>query len=523
MCKQNEQQERNQEHITETQTNLQESSESLQIEGQAETTENEVLVKPRRLHPAAMYFNLVKVIKETIFGLGIGLILTFKESLFYFLSFVVLFLLLLIVSSILSWLRFTYRVEENELRIEQGVFIRKKRYISINRIHKIDLTANVIHRLFKLTKVQIDTASSGDGAEVSLSAVKLEDGVLLRQALKTEQKEKASKKELEQVEQTNPTKKITWKRLFIAGSTSGSIGVIFVAIWIGFSQIEELIPRKVYNSTYAWFVELGLVFLVGFILFVLFLLWLFGIAGTMIKYGNFTIEKREKELFIKRGLLETKELTIPFERIQAIGIEQSLIRQPFKFVRVFAVVAGGSFDNLEPFPVLFPLMREKEVERFLAQYTPDHPIEADTPFTPLCKKGRKYYLFKASILFILAWIPIIYFFPTYSWIPLILIVISLLFGWLQHKDGGYYIAGKRLTIRKRGFNKVMITTHHRRIQALEKSQHKLQAKERLATTGISLIGSGGLGTHYSLRHLTDENANEIADWYSYRKSNSELV
>src|SRR5699024_1228349 len=77
--------------------------------------------KPRRLHPAAMYFNLIRVIRETIFGLGVGLIFTFKESVFYVVMFFSIFLVLLIVSSVLSWLRFTYYIENNELRIEQGI------------------------------------------------------------------------------------------------------------------------------------------------------------------------------------------------------------------------------------------------------------------------------------------------------------------------------------------------------------------------------------------------------------------
>lgn len=470
---------------------------------------------PRRLHPAAMYFNLVQVIKETIFGLGIGLIFTLKESVFYFLLFISIFLVFIIISSILSWLRFTYRIEENELRIEQGVFIRKKRYISLNRIHKIDLTADIVHRIFKLVKVQIDTASSGGGAEVSLSAIKAEDGIRLRKALKRQETESADE---EKKAPTFPTEKITWQRLFIAGTTSGSIGIILAAVMAGFSQIEELIPQNMYNTAYSWVIAQGFVILIVLIIMILFLLWLFGIAGTMIKYGNFTIEKRENELFIKRGLLETKELTIPFDRIQAIGIEQSPIRQPIKFVRIYAVVAGGSFDKMEPFPVLFPLIHESETEQFLNKFLPEYG-QLETDFIPLSKRGLKFYLFNASILFILAFLPAVYFFPSFSWIPLLLILISLGFGWLQHKDGGYAIEGKKIAIRRRTVSKVTVRTYHRRIQSLEKKQHKLQAYQKLATLELSLIGLGGLGTHYSLRHLEDEDANKIADWYSYRKNN----
>src|SRR5690625_2735721 len=137
--------------------------------------EKNLLSKPRRQHPGAMIFNFIKTIKDTIFGLGVGFIITIKESLFYFFIFSIAILVIIIIASILMWFRYTYRVEEGELRIEQGVFIRKKRYIPINRIHKIDYTANVVHRLFKLVKVQIDTASGG-AAEANLSAVTIEQG-----------------------------------------------------------------------------------------------------------------------------------------------------------------------------------------------------------------------------------------------------------------------------------------------------------------------------------------------------------
>src|SRR5690625_7223701 len=125
--------------------------------------------------------------------------------------FLLLFLVVTIITSILSWLRFTYRVEENELRIEQGVFIRKKRYVPINRIHKIDFTANVVHRISGLVKIQIDTACAG-GAEVSISAVTIAKGERLRAALKkqAEETEFTTDKDLDEPKE-EIKEKLTWK------------------------------------------------------------------------------------------------------------------------------------------------------------------------------------------------------------------------------------------------------------------------------------------------------------------------
>ena len=480
------------------------------------------LSKPQRLHPAAIFFNLIKVLKEMIYGIGIGFILTLKESVFYFFMFVTIFLILLIIFSVVSWLRFTYRVEDNELRIEQGIFIRKKRYISINRIHKIDVTADVIHRLFKLVKVQIDTASSGDGAEVNLSAVKITKAAKLRRALKKERT--TMPEDDDEVETTkHPQKKISWQNLFIAGSTSGTAGFLLVAMLAVFSQIEEMIPPNVYKSTYAFLFESGVVFLILMIIMFLFMLWLIGIAGTMIRYGRFTIEKRENELFIKRGLIETKELTIPFDRIQAISVKQSMIRQPLKYVKMTAVVAGGSFDKQEAFPVIFPLMKERDVKPFLQEFLPAYQHITDD-MVPLAKRGRKYYLFQSVILFVLALIPVWIFIPSYYWVVLALIGLSLWNGWIRHRDSGFCLSGRCLLLRIRSvFEKETIIMYQRRIQAMEKKQHRLQQLERIATIKISLLGSDGLGTHFRLKHLQEQDVEDMADWFSRNKRVPDLL
>src|SRR5690625_1236802 len=128
-----------------------------------------MMSNPRRLHPAAVFFNLVKSLREMIFLFILGFI-TFREQGFlYFIMAALFIILLMILFHALAWYRFTYRVEENELRIEYGIFIRRKRYISKNRIQSIDLTSGVIHRIFKLVKVQIETAGSNTDAEGSLS------------------------------------------------------------------------------------------------------------------------------------------------------------------------------------------------------------------------------------------------------------------------------------------------------------------------------------------------------------------
>jgi putative membrane protein len=59
------------------------------------------------------------------------------------------------VIGIFSWLRFSYRVEDGELRIESGVFIRKKRYIPFERIQSLDFSEGIFQQFFGLVKVRV--------------------------------------------------------------------------------------------------------------------------------------------------------------------------------------------------------------------------------------------------------------------------------------------------------------------------------------------------------------------------------
>ena len=416
------------------------------------------------------------------------------------------------VISGLRWYRFTYQITDDELRIEYGLFIRKQRYISKNRIQSIDLTSSVVHRMLKLVRVDIETASSGSNAEALLSAVKIREGEQIREELST----KATvHDEIETMERTDPRYKISFKRLFLAGSTSGSIGVILAIGLFAFSELEQFVPQQFYHDTLEWLTGVSVVIILSILLFILLLLWMFGMAGTMIKYGNFTIIKKAEELFITRGLLEKKERTIPLKRIQAIRIEESIIRQPFGYVTIHAEVAGGSMDNSDGIPVLFPIMKASEVDDFLQTLLPDYgPVTVERTRIP--KRSRKFYLIRAIFPVLLLSIGVGYFLTKFSWILIFLLIASLFIGSLRHHDGSYAITGKQLTVTyRRAFHKMTVIVYHKRIQSVEEKQHIIQACNNVATLKFSIIGMLGSGTHIVLKDLAEADLEQIADWYSY--------
>ncbi|PKR77466.1 hypothetical protein CEY16_12125 [Halalkalibacillus sediminis] len=469
----------------------------------------------KRLHPVAVIFQMFKIVRQIYLAIIPIVVLTIQDGFLLYLNLGVLLLLMLLIgSSVLHWLRFKYTVENDELYIEKGILIRKKRYISKNRIQSIDLTQGIIHRIFGLTKVDIETAGSNEGTDASLSAVTFAEGHRLQNALKNRQQTDSFTEVDEKLEKEEaPSIAISQKRLLIAGSTSGSIGVILALFAFGLSEVERFIPESFYNQVAQWFLGLTIEFIIGLALFLLIILWVLGILGTMIRYGNFKITKYENEIFITRGLIEKRQMTIPLKRIQAVGIEESLIRQPLGYATIFVEIAGGVKEmGGEGHTVLFPIMKKKEIPGFLETILPEYQQMPDG-MTGLPKRALPYYMARGL------WVPLVLsvvvsvFWLEWIFIPLALLVISSFFAWLRYLSVGYSVDGKDLSISHRVFAKTTVLLKKQRMQSFKLKQHFLHKKQGLANMNTSVLNNFS-GRHYELKEMEQSDVDLLFEWYS---------
>lgn len=471
-----------------------------------------------RLHPAAILLNIFRILKDSLFLLVIAFVAT---EFHIFLIVVGVYILLVGVLGTIYWFRYSYWVDDDALHMEYGVFVRTKRTISKNRIQSIDLTENIIHRLFKLAKVQIETASSGQQAEASLGAVSYTKGVELRDQLKYKKvKTEDELTEADKIEENQ--KQISFKDLLLAGITSGGLGIILGFFFFGLSEVEEFIPETVYDVTLEWFITTSIMTVVLLVLVMLILVWLLSVGWTLIRYGKFTIKRVDDELLITRGLLEKKQLTIPLHRIQAVGMEENILRQPFGYASIVAEVAGGSSDKqADASVILFPIMKKSEIQAFLEKFVPGFSWDtAQEDWKRPPKQAMKFYIFRSAILFLILGAVLFYFLPAYSWAGLFILGLAFYRGWLSYKDAGYSMAGNRLLLRYRLLKRVTVILYPKRIQAFEQAQHPLQRKDNLASMKVSIISSIG-GKHYRVKDLMEEDIDALNDLYYTKQVTSQ--
>ncbi len=436
---------------------------------------------------------------------------------------------------ILSWWRYTYRIEDGELRIEHGVIFRKKRYIPIERIQTIDLEEGILHRLFRVVRLRVDTARGlGAEAEARLHAVRREEAERIRELLLRRRQapamvplvndgdvgngpirdvsvpsslEGAAKPGPVEGEEVRYARRISLKELAIFSATSGRIGIVASVIAGAFSLFGEsfefvfqyldvLIGQR---SVLEWVIIL--------IPSIILLSWMLTAIATMFVYGNFTVSRTEGHIFIEKGWLERKRLTIPLSRVQAVTLVEGWLRQPFGFFTVGLETAGYGGDGGTE-TILFPLLHRNEVAAFLAAAAPEF-ADGWVKVKPLPLRARRRYMLRK-----LGWVigPVVLLpFVLFPWglLALVLVPLASFWGLLCHRDAGWALIDDQMCVlRVRRIARTTALVTRRRVQQASLRQSPFQRRKRLVTFGVSVAS----GAAFRVVDLKEADGERLFSW-----------
>ncbi|TDL30493.1 hypothetical protein E2R51_18315 [Jeotgalibacillus sp. S-D1] len=486
----------------------------------------------KRLHPISTIINFVKQLKDAIIPLVIILFLNRggQESFLDYLPLIGIgfYLIIILFLGVLKWWRFTYRLEEGELRIEYGLFVKKKRYIPFERIQSLNYSEGILHRPLKLVKIKVETAGSSSTAEseAELTAITKEQANELNSII-SKAKKRIKEKNLEaaedgmesledSMEETDLVEekvlyKMSAKDLIVMATTSGGAGVVISGILIFLSQFSEMIPYETVMNEFTEVIESGLL-VVGIILFaVLLFAWLVAVVLTFLRYADFTVKLADKDIIITRGLLEKKQTTIPINRIQGIRLNQNILREPLKFASVTIESAGGSVLEQDSNTIrLLPMIKASETTPILNQILPEYEWKTDFKRAP--KRSIFRYMFWNLLTVTIAVVPLSYFlYPLGLW-SLLLYPFVLGLSWMQYRSAGYRLSDDQLTVQFRVFDKQTVFMKRKRIQSLELRETWFQKRGRVATLSAT-IKSYVSGSENSVRHLEVEDVEKVMEWY----------
>lgn len=267
-------------------------------------------------------------------------------------------LTLTIAANVVRFLRFTWRLEDGALVVEQGLLSRSRRVIPFERIQGVDLVRKVRHRMFGVVEVRVEVVG-GSETEGRLDAVGLADAQRLRAVLLTAPRSDAAG----QAPVGELLVRMTPSRLVLAGLTGGRVGVVAALLGAGQELFSERLGR-LFTDLPDLFSTAGLVALGAALLAAAFVL---SVVATTVVYWDFRLHRVGDELQIRRGLLEQRLDTIPLRRVQALRIEESLLRRIFRVAAVKVDVAGrAGGDDAREAGLLLPLGTRTQARELVA-------------------------------------------------------------------------------------------------------------------------------------------------------------
>ncbi len=464
----------------------------------------------RRQHPIAAVTQLFVVLRQNIVPLIIFLVVGSRNTGEYFGLILLFGVISTFVLGVVGWYRFTFRIHEDELQINKGIFVRKKLYLKKDRIQVIDITEGIIQRIFGLVQVEVKTAGGGT-EKATISALSKEDATEMRSILRSVsspvKEEDAIPAEVEEVD--NLTWRLSNRDLFFAALTSGNFGFIASILAAISGQLDQFITEE--NLQYIASILPGysqLSTILWGVFFVIFISYILSFLGVIFRYSDFKIEKKEKELLITSGLLERKHTTVPFNRIQAFRFVEGILRQPFGYGMLFVESAGFEQKESDRSIVMLPFARKDFLRPFLNQFIGD--IEDPDSIVEPPKRSLFRYIRRPNY-FLLVVIPLTWLVWDYAWMLFFLIIPLSLFGWLEYRDAEIRVGKRIIQLQYRVLAKTTALVRRKRTQVSEVTINPFQRRKKLASLHIT-SASGASGKTFSVGDLDEIEAQQLIKW-----------
>ena len=313
-----------------------------------------------RLHPTSLFFDIISHIRSLIVPALIALWSAASGSKTGLIIAGVVFVPTLL-RSIIRYLSLKYRIRDRELVVTEGIFFRRIRTVPVDRIQNIDLVQNVLHRLFGVAEVRVETAS-GTEAEATLRVLSVGDVEQLRASIfrSRQAKPRAGDDADEPVDQPGITEPVTERllsipaRQLVRAGLASNRGMLLLGFLIGvFFQFDEQIERYIDVDTIAKTVSEStdrtqiVLITISAVVAILILFRLLGIAWYLHRFHGYQLTRTGDDLRITCGLFTRVSATVPRPRIQFISIHRNLLMRWMRLAAIRIETAGGSGKESE--------------------------------------------------------------------------------------------------------------------------------------------------------------------------------
>lgn len=473
----------------------------------------------RRLHPMSWLFVLIQQLKQFIvpilalffFGRGD------RNDLWGLVAICVLGAV-----SIWQYYSYRFRIGADSLEIRSGLLERSLRQIPFARIHNVGLHQTLLHRIFGVAEVRLESAG-GIKPEAEMRVLKLEDALALEALVRRRSRADAAittATDDAAAVATGLLHSLSIAEVVRVGLISNRGLIVVGGAYVAMNQFGSEMASDLLES---WArALLGMVDSYGrgheamatlfLVLVFLLLLRAFSVLLALLQYSGFRLEEHGRRLTLERGLITRMRTSTPRRRIQSWTLREGMLHRLFKRRTLevgTAVLDNGSHSQprslREIAPVATP-QRCDELIRHLApqvQWPPQtwHRLHRWTfarlfvPQLLLASVLGTVALWKFGLLglvFVVLWVP---------WVAYIT--------WQHARHAGYAIDARMVATRSGWWTREWRFAEIGKLQAIRYGQSPLERRLGMATLLLDTAGGNALAEPLRLRFLPEVDARAL--------------
>lgn len=319
----------------------------------------------QRLHPATLALAIVKLGPRSLNFLPAVAVLGFTENWGYIVPAILAFLLISLLAAWFHWLRFRFRVGDDEVVIESGVLSRQHRTIPFDRIQDVSIEQGLVSRALGIAKVGFETGAGGKENDASLDAIGLDAAQVLRTTIRAHRSGEVAAPMATDTPTAAPVVAdrllfaMTPRQLLVAGLFNFSLAALAV-VGAAMQFFDNLLPFdfNVFNprdwievaEDYGldqWLLAHRWIAGVGAAISLIFIGFASGIATMFLANWDFRLTREPRTLRRTRGLTTRTDVAVPVKRVQAAILITGWFRQRFGWheLRLQSLASDGEKER----------------------------------------------------------------------------------------------------------------------------------------------------------------------------------
>jgi putative membrane protein len=339
-----------------------------------------------RLHPLSVVFGLGAQVRQLALP-ALAFLVTAGSGGLGWQRWLAIPVAITMLMAVARYLTFRYRYEADHMVITDGLIFRNERHIPYARIQNIDAVQTVVHRMFGVVEVRIETGG-GQKPEATLDVLPLEGLAEMRARVFGATNVSATTSEPDAAAQ--PLLTLDARELMLFGLIHNRgmivVGALFGILWeFGLTErfndsinVPNVARRGVIRSIVRDALGPGAVafgqawlFMAGAAAF-LSVVRVFSIGWALVRLHRFSLVRAGEDLRITFGLLTRVTATLPLRRIQTVSIRENLLHRYFQRATVRVQTAGGTSggNDTPQREWLAPLIKTSELPTLLAHILP---------------------------------------------------------------------------------------------------------------------------------------------------------